>query len=154
MPNTQKQRSVGNVPVVPRDEQATYPSGLTRPFPTQGDLTVRAWGQDLQLEIDAQPLGTTASCMNPECTTPVTFRPGPGQGPFYCSHHCRTRASRMRARATQQLHIIEESLSEEHRSQHGIPRRELQHRARLLRWWLTRLAPSTFEVDAPGDHDH
>lgn len=133
-------------PDMPTDEQATYPSGLARHLPERRGREVRIWGEDLALEMGAQPLGAIASCINPECIRSVTFS-RTSHSQFYCSHHCRTRASRMRARATQQLQVIEGALADPHRGLHGLPRAQLRTRAAHLRWWLTRLSPSSFEVD-------
>lgn len=129
---------------MPRDEQNTHPSGLTRTFPVHEDFpNVTAWNEDLLLEMDAQPLGLTTRCLNPECTMTVTFT-STGRAPYYCSHHCRTRASRMRARATQQLEVISTALA--NRSVHGPAREQLRNRARILRWWLAHLAPSSADA--------
>ena len=55
----------------PREEQSTYPSGLSRTFPTSQDYAdAKTWGADLALEMDAQPLGLSTRCLNPECALP------------------------------------------------------------------------------------
>lgn len=126
---------------MPRAEQSTYPSGLSRTFPVGQDyVDAKTWGADLTLEMEAQPLGLSTRCLNPECALPVRLTPAAGRTPLYCSHHCRTRASRMRLRATQQLEVIETALATR---SYGLPRDELRHRARILRWWLAHLAPTT-----------
>ena len=83
--------------------------------------------------------------MNPERAGPVDRLPGT-QGPLtlYCSKHCSSRASNLRASATDQLAIIEEVLDRT-KGQHGIPRKELEERARMLRWWFLRLRAAADE---------
>lgn len=116
---------------------ARYPTGLTGPLPEPDDAA--AWPQLLDLAIDDQPLGTMAPCLNPECDQPVTYDHDERTGPLYCSHHCRSRASRLRILATQQLAAVEAALGSQGRYRRGVPRPELRDRARHLRWWLARL---------------
>lgn len=81
---------------------ATYPSGLTRTFPEPDDFpTAAAWGVQLELALEEQPLGPSAACMNPECANPVDYAPC-GTTLIYCSSYCRNRASDIRRRITQQ----------------------------------------------------
>lgn len=123
-----------------------YPSGLgghSLP-PRQADAKV--WAAQTALMIDQLPIGTTAPCLNPECCGPVDRLPTT-QGPLtlYCSKHCSSRASALRASAADQLAIVEEIL-ERTKGQHGIPRKELNERATMIRWWLARLRPATEEA--------
>lgn len=119
---------------------ARYPSGLTRELPEPDNGT--AWPHLLDLAIDDQPLGTVAACLNPECGQPVHFEHDVrGPAGLYCSHHCRSRTSYLRTRATQQLAVIETALGPKGRYVRGLPRAELRDRARHLKWWLARLAP-------------
>lgn len=119
---------------------ARYPSGLTKPLPEPDEG--KAWPRLLDLAIDEQPLGTVAACLNPECGQPVTFEHDiKGAAALYCSHYCRSRTSALRARATQQLQVIETALGPTGRYTRGLPRVELRDRARHLKWWLARLTP-------------
>lgn len=122
-----------------------YPSGLGgSPLPRR-QADPKVWAAQTALVIDQMPIGTSAPCMNPECAGPVDRLPGT-QGPptLYCSKHCSSRASALRASATDQLAIIEEILDQT-KGQHGIPRKELEERARMLRWWLLRLRAAADE---------
>ncbi|WP_162786836.1 hypothetical protein [Janibacter anophelis] len=118
---------------------ARYPSGIT-PLPGRDVTDPRARARQLVLEDDAHPVSSTAPCVNPECAGPVDFV-GKGTMPLYCSNTCRSRASKLRAVATEQLEVIERTLDE---TKHlaGIPRDELRSRARMLQWWLARLGPA------------
>lgn len=61
---------------------ARYPSGLGVDFPPQTD-DVRTWLARVSVAMDAQPIGTSAPCMNPECAGPVDYI-GNGPSPLYC----------------------------------------------------------------------
>lgn len=130
-------------------ESAAYPSGLQRELPEPDDGT--AWPQLLDLALDDQPLGTLAPCLNPECDQPVTFDHQGRSGTLYCSHSCRSRTSRLRALATQQLAAVDAALGPQGRYRRGVPRTELRDRARHLRWWLARLTPPD---QSPGRSHH
>lgn len=117
---------------------ARYPTGLTRPLPEPGE-NAPTWAKRLALDLDDQPLGHTAPCLNPECTGPVDFIPNRGPGPLYCSHACRSRTSDLRQRATQQLEVITTALTLPASKTRGLNRADLRARARHLRWWLARL---------------
>ena len=66
-----------------------YSSGLSGHLPERaGDP--QAWLARVLIEIDAQPLGLSAPCQNPECGRPVDYG-GTGRPPLYCSHTCRGR---------------------------------------------------------------
>lgn len=117
---------------------ARYPSGIT-PLPGQDVEDAKARAKQIALAIDASPVSPTAPCMNPECGGPVDYL-GHGVFALYCSSTCRARASTLRALAVEQLELIERTLDEtKHRA--DIPREQLRVRARMLRWWLVRLAP-------------
>lgn len=116
---------------------AHHPSGIHGPLPGDNVTDPRARLAQLLPAIDDHPIGTTAPCANPECSGPVDYL-GHGRPPLYCSSSCRARAAGMRRDATQQLQLIERTLTEAH-GMHGVPRDELRTRAKQLRWWLDRL---------------
>lgn len=118
-------------------------SGLGSPLPDRVD-DVDAWLARVSIAIDRQPLGLSAPCRNPECSSPVDILPSMSGGfPNFCRPACRDRARSMRRSAEQQLAVVDELL-DVMKGRHGVPRRELRERARVLRWWLDRLpaAPS------------
>lgn len=114
-----------------------YDSGVSGTLTERGDLDVRAWLARLLLDLEEQPIGSTSTCANPECDRPVDYI-GQGHAPHYCCKRCKDRAGEIRRRAAQQLDVITEFL-EASRGKHGIPRGELEHRARMLRWWLEQM---------------
>lgn len=116
-------------------------SGLSSPLPERVD-DVDAWLARVSIALDREPLGLSAPCRNPECSRPVDTIPSPqGPMPNFCRPACRDRARSMRRTGEQQLAVVEELL-EETKGRHGVPRRELRERARVLRWWLQRLPSS------------
>lgn len=118
---------------------ARYPSGIT-PLPGRDVDDPRARAAQIAAASDAHTISATAPCMNPECGGPVDYL-GHGALALYCSHTCRSRASTLRTMATEQLELIERTLDEtKHRA--DIPRDQLRTRARMLQWWLARLAPA------------
>lgn len=130
---------------------ARYPSGIIGPLPGDDVSDPEARLAQMSLEMDHSPVGTSAPCMNPECTSPVDYI-GVGPPNLYCSTTCRTRASVLRQRANQQLAIIQRTLRDA-RGLHGFPRQELRNRARLLEWWLLRL-PTMDERASSLENDH
>lgn len=127
---------------------ARFPSGIASgslPGADVDDPHVRA--ARLALTMDENPLGQTAPCVNPECAGPVDYL-GTGALALYCSRTCRSRASTLRRSATQQLALIERTLTDT-KHMHGVPRQAMRSRARTLQWWLARLAPLD-EVTEPS----
>lgn len=117
---------------------ARYRSGIT-PLPGRDVDDPRTRAAQIAAASDAHTISATAPCMNPECGGPVDYL-GHGALALYCSSTCRARASTLRALAVEQLELIERTLDEtKHRA--DIPRDQLRARARMLRWWLARLAP-------------
>jgi hypothetical protein len=128
-----------------------YPSGLGARLPERLD-DVAAWAAQVAIAMDEQPIGLCAPCQNPECTGPVDRLPTTqGVGLLYCSHHCRSRASTLRLRAEQQLDALEELLAVA-KGKHGIPRKDLQERIQLIRWWLDRLPTAEDRSDRRREH--
>ncbi|WEV76765.1 hypothetical protein O9K63_09110 [Janibacter cremeus] len=135
---------------------ATYPSGLTRTFPEPDDFpTAAAWGVQLELALEEQPLGPSAACMNPECANPVDYAPS-GTTLIYCSSYCRNRASDIRRRITHQLRVIDAALGPDHARARGLPRAALQARAHHLHWsrrdsvWVGRSGTIGLALTTPG----
>lgn len=123
---------------------ARYPSGIHGTLPGDDIDDPRIRLTQMLLTIDEHPIADTAPCMNPECVQPVDYL-GHGGIALYCSHACRSRASAMRLRARQQVDLIERTLEDTWHKK-GVPREELEARARKLRAWLTRLElPSDVE---------
>lgn len=116
-----------------------YPSGINGDLPDDdGHGDPKAWAAHVAQAIEHSPISPSAPCQNPECAGPVDYLGG-GPAPLYCSHACRSRAANLRARALQQLDVLER-LSAATKEKHGIPREDFAARTRMLRWWLVRLA--------------
>lgn len=111
---------------------AIHSTGLTGPLPVPDGSD--SWSR--LLDLDEQPLGSIAPCLNPECDESVEFDlDAQGPGTLYCSHYCRSRTSDLRSRVTQQLHVIETALGGKYRYARGVPRADLRDRQRRLKWW-------------------
>lgn len=100
------------------------------------------WLTRVLLTIEEQPLGHSAPCLNPECDKPVDFTGA--RGTLYCSHYCRTRTSRIRRAASQQIEVLEELLDRPEASEVAP---ELVARVAHLRWWLARLGTRYDRMD-------
>lgn len=78
----------------------TYPSGVSGHLPLPIS-DAAAWGAQLDLAMDDQPIGQSAPCLNPECSGPVDYVPSVGPGLLYCSRYCRNRTAALRSRINQ-----------------------------------------------------